>query len=45
MQHAQKLLQIVEVQAGGGLIENVERLSGGRPAQLGGEFHPLSFPG
>ncbi len=41
--HVQKLAHVVEVQAGGGLVEDVERLPGIRPRQLGGQLDALSF--
>src|ERR1039458_2776151 len=39
----QQLGDVVEVQAGGRLIQNVERAAGRLAAQLGGEFHALRF--
>jgi hypothetical protein len=43
MQHFQQLADVLEVEAGGGLIEDVEGLAGGPPRQLLGEFHALGF--
>ena len=39
----EQLGDVVEVQAGGGLIQNVERAAGGLAAQLGGQFDPLGL--
>ena len=41
VQHLQQLAHVLEVQAGGGLVEDVERLAGRAPRQLLGELDPL----
>ena len=40
-QHAQQLGDVVEMQAGGGLVEDVDGLAGGPALQLAGELDPL----
>jgi hypothetical protein len=35
MQHAEELADVLEVQAGGGLVEHVDRAAGGALLQLG----------
>ena len=40
-QHPQQLAHVLEMQAGGGLIEDVARVPGGTFGQLGGQLHPL----
>ena len=39
----EQLVDVVEMQAGRRLVEDVERLARVGPGQLGGEFHPLRF--
>ena len=41
VQHLQQLLDIGEVQAGGGLVEDVDGAAGGPLGQLGGQLHAL----
>ena len=41
MQHVQQLLDVVEVQAGGGLVQDVERLAGAALGKFAGELHAL----
>jgi hypothetical protein len=41
VQHAEQLLDVVEVQAGGRLVEDVERASGRALRQLLRQFHAL----
>ena len=41
IEHVQQLGQVVEVQAGGRLVEQVERLAGIRPRQFGGQLNAL----
>src|SRR5579885_2919858 len=41
VQHAEQLLDVVEVQAGGRLIENVERVAGVALGELPRELHAL----
>src|SRR5215831_2296803 len=41
MQHVQQLCYVVEVQPGGGLVEDVERAAGGALGQLARELDPL----
>ena len=41
VQHLEQLRHVVEVQAGGRLVENVERAAGGALAQLLGELDAL----
>ena len=43
VEHVQQLGQVVEVQAGGRLVQQVEGASGVGPGQLGGQFHPLGL--
>ncbi|MNT54744.1 hypothetical protein D3C72_1919270 [compost metagenome] len=43
MQHFKKLCHVVEVQAGGWLIKNVECASGCAARQFLGKFHTLCF--
>jgi len=43
MQHFEKLAHILEVQAGGRLVEDVERAAGGAARQLLGELHALGL--
>lgn len=43
LQHQQQLVHVFEVQAGGGLVENVDCLAGGTSLQLGGQLHALGF--
>src|SRR5579859_1278784 len=40
-EHAQELADVLEVQAGGGLVQHVDRPAGGPALQLGGELDPL----
>ncbi len=44
VQHVQQLLDVGEVQAGGGLVQDVQGVAAGRFAQLGGQLDPLGFP-
>ena len=41
VEHLQQPLHVREVQAGGGLVEDVERAAGRHLAQLRGQLHPL----
>ena len=41
VQHGQQLLDVLEMQAGGGLVQNVERLARVALGQLPRQFHPL----
>jgi len=41
VQHFEELCDVVEMQAGGRLVEDVERLAGGFPGQLLGELDAL----
>ena len=41
VQHLKQLGDVVEVQPGGGLVENVQRLAGVALGQLPGQLHPL----
>ena len=43
MQHFQQLAHVVEVQAGGGFVEQVERTPGLPLGQLAGQLHALRF--
>ena len=43
IEHVQQLGQIVEVQAGGRLIQQVERSAGVGPGKLGGQLDPLGL--
>ena len=43
LQHLEQLVDVGEVQAGGGLVEDVERLAGGDLAELGGELDALGL--
>ena len=43
LEHLEQLVDVVEVQAGGGLVEDVERLAGGDLAELGGELDALGL--
>src|SRR5690606_9865658 len=44
VQDVEELARVLEVEAGGGLVEDVDRLAGAAPAQLGGELHALRLP-
>ena len=39
----QELADVLEVEAGGGLVEDVEGLAGGSAAEFLGELHALGF--
>ena len=41
--HQQQLADVVEMQARGGLVENVDGASGGSLLQLGGQLHALGL--
>ncbi len=43
VQHAEQFLDVVEVQAGGRLVEQVERLAGAAAAQLARQLDALGF--
>lgn len=43
VQHTEQLLDVVEVQAGGGFVEDVEGFAGVAFGQFFGQFHPLRF--
>ncbi len=43
LQHAEKDADVLEVQARGGLVEDVERAAGVALGELGGEFHTLAL--
>ena len=43
LQDVEQVLDVGEVQARGGLVEDVERASGGHLGELGGELDPLGF--
>ena len=43
LQHLEQLLDVGEVQTGGGFVEDVERPAGGHLAELGGELDPLGL--
>ena len=43
VEHGQQLPDVVEVQAGGRLVEDVERLAGVDAGQFGGQLDPLGF--
>ncbi len=43
VEHLEQLVDVVEVQAGRRLVEDVERLARVGPRQLGGQFHALGF--
>src|SRR4051812_16456400 len=43
LQHAEQHLDVVEMQAGGRLVQYVERAAGVALAELEGELHPLRF--
>ena len=42
-EHVQQLADVVEVQAGGRLVEDVERVAGVDAAQFGGQLDPLGL--
>jgi hypothetical protein len=39
----EELAHVLEVEAGGGFVEDVEGLAGGSPRQFLGEFYALGF--
>ncbi len=41
VEHVQQALDVGEVQAGGGLVQDVDGVAGGHPAQLLGQLDPL----
>ena len=41
MEHVQQLLNVGKVQAGGRLVQDVDRVAGGDAGQFLGQFHPL----
>ena len=43
VEHVEQLGEVVEVQAGRRLVEQVERAAGVGPGELGGELHALGF--
>ena len=43
LQHDQQAAGVLEVQAGGRLVEQVHRVAGRALGQLGGQLHPLGF--
>ena len=43
MQHVEQLREVVEVQAGRRLVEQVQRLAGVGPGEFGGQLHALGF--
>ena len=43
VQDLQQLLDVGEVEPGGGLVQDVEGAAGGPPGQLGGQLHPLGL--
>ena len=43
LQNLEQLLHVGEVQTGGGLVEDVERVARGDLGQLGGQLHPLGL--
>ena len=43
VEHFEQFGEVVEVEAGGGFVEQVERLAGVGPSKLGREFHALGF--
>ena len=43
VEHFEKFADILEMQAGGGLVEDVERLARGPAAELLGKFDALRF--
>src|SRR6202035_706061 len=43
-QHAEQLADVLEVQAGGGLVQHVDGPAGGPALQFGRELDPLGFP-
>lgn len=43
VQHFQQLVDIGNVQPGGGFIQNIQGLAGASAGQLGGQFDPLGF--
>ena len=43
VEHFEQLGEVVEVEAGGRFVEEVERLAGVGPGELGGEFDALGF--
>ena len=43
MQHVQELLNVLEVQAGGGFVQDVKRLAGVALGEFARELHPLRF--
>src|SRR5579864_9708636 len=43
MQNLQQFLDVVEMQAGGGLVEDVKSLAGALAAQFAGQLDALSF--
>ena len=42
-QHFQQLGNVVEMQSGGGFVQNVQRAAGGFAGKLRGQLHPLGF--
>ena len=43
VEHVEQLGQVVEVQAGGRLVQQVERSAGVGPGKFGGQLHPLGL--
>ena len=43
VQHVQQVLDVGEMQPGGGLVEDVDRVTGGDTRQFFGQFYPLGF--
>jgi hypothetical protein len=41
VEHREQLLDVVEVEAGGGLVEDVQRAAGGAAGELAGELDAL----
>ena len=43
LEHVHQLVDVGGVQAGGGLVQNIDGGAGGLPGKLGGQLHPLGF--
>ena len=43
LQHGQQHFDVFKVQAGGGLVQDVERLAGGRAGEFRSQFHALAL--
>ena len=43
LEHAQEHVDVLEVKARGGLVQDIQRFSGGRAGQFRGQFHALAL--